>query len=68
MDTPDMHISAVAVHHGDVPSLGYLINMRGKTIVFAGDQSFLSEDFAEAFRAFKPDILVMHNVTPEGEG
>ena len=42
--------------------------MRGKTVVFAGDQSFLSEDFVEAFRAFKPDILVMHNVIPEGDG
>lgn len=68
MDTPDMHISAIAVHHGDVPSLGYLIKIDGKNIVFAGDQSFLSEDFVRVLKGLKPDILVMHNVIPEGDG
>lgn len=68
MDAPGLHISAISVHHGDVPSLGYLIKIEGKNIVFAGDQSFLSEDFVAALKGLKPDILVMHNVIPEGDG
>lgn len=37
-------------------------------MIFAGDQSFLSEKFVEVFRNSKPDILIMHNVIPEGDG
>ncbi|MGC1469435.1 MAG: MBL fold metallo-hydrolase [Sphingorhabdus sp.] len=67
-DKPGMRISAISVHHGDVPSLGFLVELDNKKIVFAGDQSFLSEGFVTALKGFKPDILVMHNAIPEGDG
>jgi ribonuclease BN (tRNA processing enzyme) len=63
-----IEVTAIPVHHGDVPSLGYLIEVDGKRITFAGDQSFLSEDFVAVLAGQRPDILVMHNVIPEGEG
>lgn len=68
LDKPGLHVSAISVHHGDVPALGYVIESAGKKIVFAGDQSFLSDDFVATLKASKPDILIMHNVIPEGEG
>ncbi|WP_373490444.1 MBL fold metallo-hydrolase [Parasphingorhabdus sp.] len=64
----DLMVSAIAVHHGDLPALAYLIEMGSKSVIFAGDQSFLSEKFVEVFRNSKPDILIMHNVIPEGDG
>lgn len=67
-DDGSVKISAIAVHHGDVPALAYLIEVGGKSVIFAGDQSFLSTRFVEEFRGFRPDILVMHNVIPEGDG
>lgn len=64
----DLKVSAIAVHHGDLPALAYLIETGGKSVIFAGDQSFLSNKFVEAFRNFQPDLLIMHNVIPEGDG
>lgn len=68
LDHPGLRVSAIPVHHGDVPSLGYVIETAGKKVVLAGDQSFLSDDFVAALKASKPDILIMHNVIPEGDG
>ncbi|MDZ4307019.1 MBL fold metallo-hydrolase [Allopontixanthobacter sp.] len=67
-EAEDLKVSAVAVHHGDLPALAYLVESGGKSVIFAGDQSFLSQEFVQVFRNFKPDILVMHNVIPEGDG
>jgi len=64
----DLKVKAIAVHHGDLPALAYLIETGGKSVIFAGDQSFLSEKFVQVFRNFKPDILIMHNVISEGDG
>lgn len=64
----DLKVSAIAVHHGDLPALAYLVETGGKSVIFAGDQSFLSSEFVEVFRNFQPDVLVMHNVIPEGAG
>lgn len=64
----DLKVSAIAVHHGDLPALAYLVEIGGKSVIFAGDQSFLSGEFVQTFRNFKPDVLVMHNVIPEGDG
>jgi len=63
-----LEIDAIAVHHLSVPALAYGVRHDGKTIVFAGDQSFLSEDFAEVLRGSQPDILVMRNVISLAEG
>ncbi len=64
----DLKVSAIAVHHGDLPALAYLVETGGKSVIFAGDQSFLSSEFVQTFRNFQPDVLVMHNVIPEGDG
>lgn len=63
-----LEIDAVAVHHGPVPSVAYVVRLKGKIIVFAGDQSFQSVDFVEVLKGTKPDILVMHNVISMARG
>ena len=64
----DMKIIALPVEHGVVPALGYMIEVKGKLIVFAGDQNDMSDAFEEALLGRKPDLLVVHNVIPGGEG
>jgi ribonuclease BN (tRNA processing enzyme) len=61
-------LTPVAVQHGVVPALAYIAEIRGKTIVFAGDQNEFSEAFVRALAGRRPDILIAHNVIPEGEG
>lgn len=68
LDTSDFSIGAIGVHHLDVPSLSYVVEANGKTIVFAGDQSFLSEDFVTTLRNSEPDLLVMHNAITMANG
>lgn len=63
-----LKVTAIPVEHGVVPALGYLVELRGKTIVFAGDQNAMSTGFVDALAGRRPDILVAHNVIPEGEG
>jgi ribonuclease BN (tRNA processing enzyme) len=63
-----LKIIPLPVQHGVVPTLGYLIEVRGKSIVFSGDQNAMSDRFVEALKGRKPDILVAHNVIPGGEG
>ncbi len=64
----NIRITPIGVEHGVVPALGYLIEAGGKTIVFAGDQSAASDAFIDALNGRTPDILVVHNVIPEGAG
>lgn len=61
LDADGLTVDAIAVHHGGVPALAYVVTARGKTIVFAGDQSFLSTDFVELLAGSRPDVLVMHD-------
>lgn len=63
-----LQVDAIAVHHLDVPALAYVISTNGKTIIFSGDQSFLSEDFVAALSGTKPDLLVMHNAITMADG
>ncbi len=67
-DKDSLQIDAIAVNHLNVPALAYVIRAKGKTIIFAGDQSFLSEDFIAALSGTKPDLLVMHNAITMAEG
>jgi ribonuclease BN (tRNA processing enzyme) len=66
--TQQVKVTAIPVEHGVVPALAYLVEIRGRTIVFAGDQNAMSQRFVEALARRRPDILVAHNVIPEGEG
>lgn len=63
-----LRITPVTVQHGVVPALAYIIEIRGKMVVFAGDQNEFSDGFVAALAGRRPDILVAHNVIPEGEG
>lgn len=68
LERDGVKISAIRVHHLEVPALAYIVDIRGKVIVFAGDQSFLSDDFLNAITGMQPDILVMHNAISMADG
>lgn len=61
-------IDTIAVKHLEVPALAFVIRHAGKKLLFAGDQSFLSEGFVKATRDGRPDIMVMHNAISMAEG
>lgn len=63
-----IRVTAIPVHHGDVPAVGVRVDVRGRSLVVTGDQSFLSTGFADALRGSAPDLLVAHHAIPEGEG
>ncbi len=63
-----IEIDAVRVHHLSMPALSYIVRTQGKRIIFAGDQSFLSEDFITQTRDSKPDLLIMHNAISMDDG
>lgn len=57
-------ISAVAVHHGPIPSLAWRVLIDGKTLVFSGDMNNDSDTLTSL--AAKADLLVAHHAVPEG--
>ncbi|SIN84733.1 Ribonuclease BN, tRNA processing enzyme [Parasphingorhabdus marina DSM 22363] len=61
-------IDTVAVKHLEVPALAFVVRHKGKRLLFAGDQSFLSEGFVEATRNGQPDLMVMHNAISMADG
>lgn len=61
-------VTPIPVQHGVVPALAYRVDIRGKMIVFAGDQNEFSDAFVASLAGRKPDLLIVHNVIPEGEG
>ncbi|MEL6738631.1 MAG: hypothetical protein AAFO28_06875, partial [Pseudomonadota bacterium] len=58
----DYSVMAHPVHHGPAPTLAFVIEVDGKVIVLAGDQSFLSERFVTDLTNAKPAILIAHHV------
>jgi len=66
--SPDLTLIAIPVHHGEVPTLAYLVKVNGRDIVFASDQSAFSTGFDRLLRDLKPDLLIAHHVIPEGKG
>jgi len=59
----DFTVSAVAVHHGAFPALGYRVEAGGCTLAFTGDMSGRLGRMPELAR--DADILVAHNAVPE---
>jgi len=59
-------VEAVGVHHGRIPSLGFIVTARDRRIAFAGDQSGDAPKFWE--RAAGAGLLVVHHAIPEGAG
>jgi ribonuclease BN (tRNA processing enzyme) len=56
-------LTAVGVKHGPVPALGYLVEVRGRRIAFAGDQNGDNPAFATMIKGV--DILIMDHAVPE---
>ena len=65
---PDFALTAIPVHHGVVPTLAYMVEVKGRTIVLAADQSAMSSGFDKVTAGLSPDLLVAHHVIPEGAG
>lgn len=61
-------IDAIGVHHLEVPALAIVVRNKGKRLLFAGDQSFLSDAFVEATRGGRPDLMFMHNAISMADG
>lgn len=61
-----LKVTAVGVHHGPIPSLGYLFELGGRRIAISGDQNL--EDDAFARLAAGADIMVMPMAIPAGAG
>lgn len=59
----DTRVSAVAVPHGSVPSVGYVIEIGKYKIVFSGDQTTLDKRLAKI--AKDADLLVFNFAIPE---
>ncbi len=64
----DIKVDAIDVHHLSVPALAYKVRTKGKRILFAGDQSYLSEDFVTQTTNGQPDLLIMHNAISMDDG
>jgi len=62
----DLRVTAVGVHHGPVPALGYLVETHGVRIAFSGDQR--GDDPAFARLIHGADLLVMDHAIPEEAG
>mgnify|MGYP001800607206 CR=1 FL=1 len=58
----DYSVMAHPVHHGPAPTLAFVIEIGGKSVILASDQSFLSERFQTDLTATKPTILIAHHV------
>ena len=61
--TKDLRLSAVPVHHGDVPSLAWRAEIAGRSLVFTGN--FNNRNDIVAGFAKDADALVIHLVIPE---
>lgn len=63
LEKDSFSVEAVGVHHGPVPSLGYLIRIDGRKIAISGDQNLSTDFFTEMIRG--ADLLVMPMAVPQ---
>ncbi len=64
----DVQIEAIPVNHGAVPALAYKVTADGASVVFAGDQSLLSNYFDESLAGSAPFLLVAHHAISGAKG
>jgi len=64
----DYSVTAHPVHHGPVPTLAFVIEVDGKSVVLTSDQSFLSEQFQNDLTGAKPHLLIAHHVINGTQG
>jgi ribonuclease BN (tRNA processing enzyme) len=55
----DLHVSEIATHHGDCPSIAYRIDFKGESVTFAGDMDATALTNLERL-ANHSDLLVVH--------
>lgn len=55
----ELHVSEIATHHGDCPSVGYRIDFKGASITFAGDMDVSALGNLEQL-AKGTSLLVLH--------
>jgi ribonuclease BN (tRNA processing enzyme) len=60
----DLHVTALRVPHGIVPTVAFRVETGGEVLVFASDQNGSNPAFADFAR--DATVLVMHMVVPEG--
>lgn len=56
-------LQAVGIHHGVIPSLGFIVEVEGKRIAFSGDQSADNQAFEQMVAG--ADLLVVHHALPD---
>lgn len=59
----DLQVQAVGVHHGPVPTLGYLFTVGNRRIAISGDQNLSSTSFLEMAQG--ANLVVMPFAIPE---
>lgn len=62
----DLKVYAVGVHHGPIPSLGYLFEIDGKRIAISGDQNLADNAFVTL--AKHADVMLMPMAIPNDAG
>ncbi len=68
IDGDDLRVAALPVNHGAVPAIAFVASVDGKTVVFAGDQSVLSDFFDTALAGSAPELLIAHHAISEAKG
>lgn len=58
-------VQAVGIHHGPVPTLGYLITVGDKKIAISGDQNLTTDYFTKMISG--ADLFVMPTAAPESK-
>lgn len=66
LENERVKVRAVGVTHGAVPALGYIVETKGKRVVFSGDQNGENSAFVAAVGA--ADVLIMDHAVPEAAG
>jgi ribonuclease BN (tRNA processing enzyme) len=68
LENAEIKIEAVPVNHGDVPALAVIVSTTEGAVIFAGDQSLLSETFDRVMAGRKPDVLIAHHAISGARG
>ena len=63
-DRDGVTVTALAIPHGNIPTLAYRVQVRGASIVFSSDQNGTNPKFVDFARG--ANVLIMHLAIPTG--